>query len=212
VAGTNRRKAEGEASRERILDAAAEMAGERGYEGTSINGIVERSGLPASSIYWHFKDKDELLAAVIDRSFARWLEETHPPAGTAEGLEVDQAMHDVLRRSGAALAKFPDFLRLGLMLMLERRPQEPTARTKFLEVRKTAANIIRRAYLTFFSDLAAGDIEGLVTLTLALSDGLFIAGEVDDLDLGEAFDWQATAILGAAEQIRQSKHRSRSSR
>ena len=76
----------------------------------------------------------------------------------------------------------------------------------------TSADIIRRAYLSFFSDLAAGDIEGLVTLTLALSDGLFIAGEVDDLDLGEAFDWQATAILGAAEQIRQSKHRSRSSR
>lgn len=61
------------ASREKILDAAAEIAGERGYEGTSINLISERSGLPASSIYWHFKDKDELIAAVIDRSGTSWL-------------------------------------------------------------------------------------------------------------------------------------------
>ena len=41
----------GEASRQRILDAAAEIAGERGYEGTSINLVSERSGLPASSIF-----------------------------------------------------------------------------------------------------------------------------------------------------------------
>jgi len=29
--------------------------------------------LPASSIYWHFEDKDDLLAAVIERGFANWL-------------------------------------------------------------------------------------------------------------------------------------------
>ena len=32
-----RRRANGEQSRTRILDAAAEIAGERGYEGTSIH-------------------------------------------------------------------------------------------------------------------------------------------------------------------------------
>ena len=55
-----RRRANGEESRQRILDAAAEIAGERGYDGTSIALVSERSGLPASSIYWHFEDKDAL--------------------------------------------------------------------------------------------------------------------------------------------------------
>ena len=41
-AQTSRRtRANGEASRERILDAAAEIAGERGYEGTSINLVSQ---------------------------------------------------------------------------------------------------------------------------------------------------------------------------
>jgi AcrR family transcriptional regulator len=68
-----RRRVNGEVSQQRILDAATEIAAERGYEGTSIGLVSERSGLPASSIYWHFKDKDALIAAVIDHSFETWL-------------------------------------------------------------------------------------------------------------------------------------------
>ena len=67
------RCADGELSRVRILDAATEIAAERGYEGTSIAAVSAKCGLPASSIYWHFKDKDDLIAAVIERSFQNWL-------------------------------------------------------------------------------------------------------------------------------------------
>ncbi len=68
------RRADGEQSRNRILDAATEIAAERGYEGTSIGAVSAKCGLPASSIYWHFKDKDDLIAAVIERSFSNWLQ------------------------------------------------------------------------------------------------------------------------------------------
>jgi predicted regulator of Ras-like GTPase activity (Roadblock/LC7/MglB family) len=40
-----------------------------------------------------------------------------------------------------------------------------------------------------------------VTLTLAVADGLFVAAEVDSIDLGDAFDLMATAILGTARQL-----------
>src|SRR6478752_9973768 len=68
-----RRRVDGEASRARILDAATAIAAERGYEGTSIGAVSAKCGLPASSIYWHFQDKDDLIAAVIERSFSTWL-------------------------------------------------------------------------------------------------------------------------------------------
>ncbi|MGO9154379.1 TetR/AcrR family transcriptional regulator, partial [Mycobacterium sp.] len=45
-AGRRRTRANGEASRQRILDAATEVATERGYEGTTISLVSKKSGLP----------------------------------------------------------------------------------------------------------------------------------------------------------------------
>src|SRR5262245_56436999 len=88
-----RKRADGELSRERILDAATEIAAERGYEGTSIGLVSKKCGLPASSIYWHFKDKDDLIAAVIERSFGQWFAAWHfPEHGTAEERFVGLAV------------------------------------------------------------------------------------------------------------------------
>lgn len=136
-----RRRADGEISRNRILDAATEIASERGYEGTSIGAVSAKCGLPASSIYWHFKNKDDLLAAVIERSFGTWR--------TAWQLPADGATQDRLTGTATQIAKAlldsPDFIRLGLMLTLERRPTEPRARTTFLQVRAQMHTALRAA-------------------------------------------------------------------
>jgi AcrR family transcriptional regulator len=39
-----------DSSRRRIVDAAAQIAAEGGYEGTTISKVVKRSGLPVSSV------------------------------------------------------------------------------------------------------------------------------------------------------------------
>ena len=201
-AQTSRRtRANGEASRERILDAAAEIAGERGYEGTSINLVSERSGLPASSIYWHFTNKDELIAAVIDRSFHTWVDSL----GGLTQLPVDAAPEDALRhamqRTGTALGEAPDFLRLGLMLILERRPEELSARRKFLDVRQLTVDHSTTLYATIFPHLDEAAHRSLAMLTMAAADGILVAHEIDDLDMVEAFDLLAAAILGAAAEL-----------
>ena len=41
-------------------------------------------------------------------------------------------------QTAKALLDSPDFIRLGLMLALERRPSEPRARTMFIQVRAEA--------------------------------------------------------------------------
>ena len=76
-----RTRANGEQSRQRILDAATEVATERGYDGTTISLVSKKSGLPPTSIYWHFTDKDDLIAAVIERSYQRWLAALELPGG-----------------------------------------------------------------------------------------------------------------------------------
>lgn len=197
-----KRRANGEASRERILDAAAEIAGERGYEGASIKLVSERSGLPASSIYWQFKDKDELIAAVIERSFLRWRSHLEHPVVVAEDATDEDVLRLGLQRTGKALEEFPDFLRLGLMLILEHRPQEPTARERFLGAREATARSTGHLYRRVFPELDEADVERLVVVTLALADGLFVASEAGDVALSDAFDLMATAVLGTARALK----------
>ena len=71
-AKTDRRHRQGQESRQRILDAALAIAAERGYDGTTVALVCERAGLPASSVYWQFRNKDELLAEALDHSYRAW--------------------------------------------------------------------------------------------------------------------------------------------
>lgn len=194
-----KQRANGIASRAAILDAAAQIAGERGYEGTGIKAVSERSGLPASSIYWHFKNKDELIAAVIERSFAAWVESLDQVRDIATSSDPFEAFIETFRESARQLARFPDFLRLGLMLMLEQRPNEPTARRRFQSVRAETLQRLDEAYQLAFPAASADEAKHLAVLTLAGSDGLFVAAEAEEVDLVEGFDGLARAIYGAAQ-------------
>ncbi len=186
------RRADGELSRNRILDAASEIAAERGYEGTSIGLVSKKCGLPASSIYWHFKDKDDLIAAVIERSFAKrrtlWeLPEEGDAAGRLTGMVAQIAK---------ALLDSPDFIRLGLMLALERRPEEPRARTMFLQARADAYGQMIDVIGELMPDLTDVQMHQLATYAVAGADGLFIAKEIggDSVDLISLFELHANAI------------------
>ena len=60
-------------TRDRIVDAAVRLFGERGYRGTSVAAIEEASGLTpgAGGLYHHFPSKQAVLEAGIERHLAR---------------------------------------------------------------------------------------------------------------------------------------------
>ena len=62
----DRRVERGEATRERLLDAGRKLFGERGYDATSIEALLEESGVTRGSLYHHFSTKQELFDAVLD--------------------------------------------------------------------------------------------------------------------------------------------------
>ncbi|CAM2794516.1 TetR family transcriptional regulator [Mycobacterium intermedium] len=194
-----RRRADGELSRVRILDAATEIAAERGYEGTSIGLVSAKCGLPASSIYWHFKDKDDLIAAVIERSFGTWRSAWHIPAGGSP----EERLVAIAIQTAKTLLDSPDFIRLGLMLALERRPTEPRARTMFLQVRARAFEQLVDNFDEFIPGLSKADIHQLATYAMAGADGLFIAKEIggDAVDLVALFELHGRAIYDAAVRL-----------
>ena len=191
-----RKRADGELSRQRILDAATEIAAERGYEGTSIALVSKKCGLPASSIYWHFKDKDDLIAAVIERSFASWLAAWQFPD---EGDAPDR-MKGMAMQIAKALLDSPDFIRLGLMLALERRPVEARARAMFLQARAQAYGQLIDVIRELTPALTDAQTHQLATYALAGADGLFIAKEIggDAVDLIALFEMHARVLYDTA--------------
>jgi AcrR family transcriptional regulator len=60
-------------TRERIIDEAMRLFGEKGYRGTSVARIEAAAGLTpgAGGLYHHFTSKEALLAAGIERHLAR---------------------------------------------------------------------------------------------------------------------------------------------
>ena len=56
-----------EERKKEILDIAEELFTTKGYDNTSTADILDRVGIARGTIYYHFKSKEEILDALIDR-------------------------------------------------------------------------------------------------------------------------------------------------
>jgi AcrR family transcriptional regulator len=96
-----------------LVAAATELFLERGYEGATMEDISKAAGVTRANIYWYFKSKDEVFAAVMEQMLRR---EIHALATEHAGLDalsrltrglvdmrsyrsLHQAMHDRLSHS-----------------------------------------------------------------------------------------------------------------
>ena len=63
-----RTKEDAEATRNKLLDAAAEVFFVKGVAGASLSEVAQAAGLTRGAIYWHFKDKVDLFDALMQRT------------------------------------------------------------------------------------------------------------------------------------------------
>ena len=61
-----------------IIQAAADVLRDNGYEATTMKNIAERVNLTAASLYHHFKNKDFLLLAVLELGLEQAIETIQP--------------------------------------------------------------------------------------------------------------------------------------
>jgi len=57
----------GEQTRERILDIAQDAVLHKGFAGTSLDEIIAEAGITKSGFFYHFKDKNDLAKALLQR-------------------------------------------------------------------------------------------------------------------------------------------------
>jgi len=169
-ASRERRAREKEALRESILRAAGEVFLERGYDGLSMRGVAERIGYTATTIYLYFKDKDDLLFALLDEGYADL---------SRRLAEAAAAEHDPLRRLtaiGRAYIAFGLERPLLYQVMFMRRADFLAARLKQRhETRINAFDVLQQAVT---DALDAGALKPGDVMIYALSMWALVHGVV----------------------------------
>jgi len=61
-------KAEAEHTRATLLDAAEQVFQRKGVAAATLNDVARAAGMTRGAIYWHFRDKAELLHAMCERA------------------------------------------------------------------------------------------------------------------------------------------------
>ena len=54
-----------------ILDIAEHLFNEKGYNQTTVEDILKESGIAKGTLYYHFKNKEDILSAMIERQIER---------------------------------------------------------------------------------------------------------------------------------------------
>ena len=70
---TSRKPDAARLTKAKIVAAAMALLNDEGLDGVSLRKLAGRLGVRAPSLYWHFPDKDALLAAVLENEAGpRW--------------------------------------------------------------------------------------------------------------------------------------------
>lgn len=108
-------------NRERIVETAARLFRQKGYDGIGVADLMKGAGLTHGGFYGHFASKEDLLAEAtahaLQRSVQRWQEQTAgDPAGGLSELATNylSTRHRDHPENGCAIAALgPDVARLG---------------------------------------------------------------------------------------------------
>jgi TetR/AcrR family transcriptional repressor of nem operon len=177
-----------ERTRARILDEAAKALRERGHEAIGVVDVMNRAGLTHGGFYAHFKNRDDLIAATIDRTFedSRAMIARHfrggDPAASLSAM-IDDYLSDKHRRrvdTGCTVAA----------LSGEAARMPAVARERFEQGLKA----FRRVFLEAITDLGLENASEVATSVVAEMVGsLVVARAMSDESI-------ATRILASSRE------------
>jgi len=77
-----------------IVDAALELLDRDGLAGVTTRKLAEKLGIKSPSLYWHIRDREQLMDLLADRivADAHW-----PPASAGWRKQIDTLMREYLR-------------------------------------------------------------------------------------------------------------------
>ena len=112
--------------RNEILDVAERLFCTNGYDNTSTNDILAEIGIARGTLYYHFKSKEDILDAMIDRI----LSETVRKAGN---IALDESIPVLERLTKTVLAANVDTKTGDMILEQVHKPQNALMHAKMQE-------------------------------------------------------------------------------
>ncbi len=175
------------ATKEKIIAAADRLFYERGFDMTSFADVAEVVGISRGNFYYHFKSKDEILNAVVERRLKDrhqmlegWIKEGQPAKQcVANFIHILLTNRKKIRAHGCPVGTlFTELSKLG-------HPGEESARHLFDLFRIWLRQRFMEMGRTKDADRLAMHIlarsQGVATLANVYPDEQFLEAEVDQM-------------------------------
>ncbi len=175
------------AVKKRILHAAEDLFSSKGYHETSMDNIVEKSGMSKGAIYGHFKSKENLFLEILEKQQTSTLSQIKssfsPKDSPMKKLEkaVEMAFSSQVEHSRETCRMNLEFF----VAVPKIEALKPRLENRYATVHKFIAEIIEEGVKKgeFRQDI---DVDSLVSIIIATLDGLSLHWAT----LGPDFDWQ----------------------
>ena len=168
-------------TRRRLLDAAADVFGEKGFRAASLTDVADRAGYTIGAVYSNFASKDEVFHALMrerlrmaEEGLAAAFRDDEPSSRTSTASVEDRIDRELDRMAAAEGAVPPRWWRL----LYEYRAYAATDPAAWAELsdadrrcREIIARHIERFAVTVGLVLPMSAME-LAELSMALTDGL----------------------------------------
>ena len=204
-----KKRTEPGATRELIIAAALKLIAKNGYAGTSISMICQEAGLNASSLYWFFKNKEDLFLCAIKEAADEFLSSVRVPVLAATD-DLESSREELIKTVARRLENNADFLRLLLILMLEDQNSPDEFRGKIAEIRAGSIAWWKSLLAPLFSPLgettAALLANDFAPLCRATINGAFIAQQFGEpIDIEDVLRQLTLLMLALVEKIAREK-------
>jgi AcrR family transcriptional regulator len=116
-------------TKDRVVEAAVRLFDERGTAAVSTNHIAEEAGISPGNLYYHFRNKEEIIRAIFGRMIDSWEEMAVLPRDRTPALTDLQR---VLQETFSVLWEYRFFYREFVALMR----RDPELGRSYREVRE----------------------------------------------------------------------------
>ena len=144
--------------RQRLLDTASTLFYERGVRAVGVDLVVSESGVAKTSLYRHFRTKDDLIVAFLEREdvefWGQWDDVAARHAGDPAG-EIEAHMRWIGKRLGRANYRGCPQINVAAEFAEAEHPARAVSKLHMQAMRKRLAELARQLGAARPNDLAA---------------------------------------------------------